>query len=108
MKDKVARALIEQLAARIGCHVEEDNGIITLRADGEKDSIQFLLDISGKNIDQNARLAVILNELMESAKPVCSKCGQKIQAGIHQNGLKKGDVEKVAAAVRKADGTKRK
>lgn len=107
MRDKIARGLIEELADRLGCVVLDDNGDIHIRpasADGNDEIAELFKKASGLNADVSAlkikltALETKYADLEQKSLPVCPTCGQRVQ-----NGFKFGDIEKVSAAVRKAN-----
>jgi hypothetical protein len=103
MKDGAARRIIDQLADRIGCHVDGWNLCPpdVFATDAVDDLAKLRDDVFRLKRDLEATQKRV-TALEESSRPTCTTCGQKIQ-----DGFREGDVEALAAAVRKADKGKR-
>lgn len=100
MKDKVARDLLVELANAVGCEIGILNSGFVLSS-----SRRSGFTVRSWGVDSLYRTVNVLKNNMralrdeiEAARPTCKSCGQKIQ-----DGFREGDVEAVAAAVRKAD-----
>jgi hypothetical protein len=95
MKDKHARMALDKLADALGFHF----GWYEFVPPEVYTNVQHGIEVG---IDHKvAQIEAELAAMKEDFKPDCPTCGQKIQ-----NGIQPGDVEKVSAAVRKADKKK--
>lgn len=112
MKDKTARAAIATLAERLGCEVTyydsiNKGSVSSIQNKGDKFYELEMKLIAASSFDLRLQSRIMALEAKfaaqeESAKPVCKSCGQKIQEG-----LQVGNVEALAAGLKKGGNSKK-